>query len=235
MDAGASALGAVAPLPRRVDTSSLAAALPRAVRPEGAGSSEGLEAGLPRLPRPKGCSDSAAAAGCCSAARLLPRPRPPLTGASSAASAAGATAAAPRLPRPAGLAGSASSASSVGRLAPRLAAGLQPGEGSLGRAAMARVPAALQEQKGLGNSLQKATQQGQSSSLGGLGGGCGFCRLLGGALHTEPVALGHALEGRVAAGQVAGVVAAVAQQQDVALICAARRGRGGERAGPGTG
>lgn len=50
-------------------------------------------------------------------------------------------------------------------------------------------------------------------SLGGLGSrGCRRrlrCRrlLLGGAVDTEPVTLGHALERRLAAGKVAGVVA----------------------------
>lgn len=133
----AGAGSAFAALPRRVDTScSSSAALaaparPRRVRPEGAGSCEGLGAAAarPRLLRTEAASAASPPASS-SAARLLPRPRAALAGGASSAGAA-----APRRPRPAGLAGSSLACSGAGsgsaaaapRLLPRLAAGLQCG------------------------------------------------------------------------------------------------------------
>ena len=43
----------------------------------------------------------------------------------------------------------------------------------------------------------------------------------GAALQAKPVALGHALERRIAAAQVAGIVAAVTEQEHVALVTGA--------------
>jgi hypothetical protein len=50
-------------------------------------------------------------------------------------------------------------------------------------------------------------------------GGSRFGGLLGSTVDAEPVSFWHALQGRVAARQVAGIVAAVTQQQDVTLVC----------------